>query len=86
MCVSAGETIYGRAVVDPSQELREGFYLMIERVHLCAGRNGYVPSYDPANKHYGCLEPSIELSHRFKILVSYIVNRQMFICLCLIPD
>jgi hypothetical protein len=62
------ETIYGWATIDPSQAPQESFYLIIESVYLCAGRDGYVPSYDPANKHYGCLEPSVELAHRLKIL------------------
>lgn len=66
-------------MVDPSQELREGFRLLIEKVFLCSGRDGYIPSYDPTNNHYGCLEPSIELAYRFKILVSYSVKNKLSI-------
>ncbi|XP_006879676.1 PREDICTED: FRAS1-related extracellular matrix protein 2 [Elephantulus edwardii] len=63
-----GDTIYGRVMVDPVQNLGESFYCSIEKVFLCTGADGYVPKYSPANAEYGCLADSPSLLYRFKIV------------------
>lgn len=70
-CVSvSGDVIYGRVMVDPVQNLGNSFHCTIEKVFLCAGADGYVPKYSPANAEYGCLADSASLLYRFKIVVS----------------
>ncbi|KAK2490138.1 hypothetical protein MC885_014776 [Smutsia gigantea] len=63
-----GDTIYGRVMVDPVQNLGDSFHCSIEKVFLCTGADGYVPKYRPANAEYGCLADSPSLLHRFKIV------------------
>ncbi|XP_066093052.1 FRAS1-related extracellular matrix protein 2 [Saccopteryx bilineata] len=63
-----GDTIYGRVMVDPVQNLGDSFYCSIEKVFLCTGADGYVPKYSPKNAEYGCLADSTSLLHRFKIV------------------
>ncbi|XP_043828212.1 FRAS1-related extracellular matrix protein 3 [Dromiciops gliroides] len=65
---SEGSMIYGRVMVDPVQNLGDTFTCNIEKVFLCTGVDGYVPKYNPENKHYGCLADSPSLLYRFKIL------------------
>ncbi|XP_007950639.1 FRAS1-related extracellular matrix protein 2 [Orycteropus afer afer] len=63
-----GDTIYGRVMVDPVQNLGDSFYCSIEKVFLCTGTDGYVPKYSPVNAEYGCLADSPSLLYRFKIV------------------
>ncbi|XP_064121126.1 extracellular matrix organizing protein FRAS1-like isoform X1 [Macrobrachium nipponense] len=69
-----GETIYGRVLWHPSQDLHSAYQLYIQRVFLCTGVEGYVPTYDPTGElykegpQYGCIQPSSRLRHRFLIL------------------
>ncbi|XP_075419717.1 FRAS1-related extracellular matrix protein 2 [Tenrec ecaudatus] len=63
-----GDTIYGRVMVDPVQNLGDSFYCSIEKVFLCTGTDGYVPKYSPADAEYGCLADSPSLLYRFKIV------------------
>lgn len=72
----AGDTIYGRVMVDPVQNLGDSFICNIEKVFLCTGTDGYVPKYNPSNFEFGCLADSPSLLYRFKIIVS---NRLIFI-------
>ena len=75
-----GERLYGRVFWDPKQDLDSAFRIQLDKVFICAGRNGYTPAYDPTGKiynegpQYGCLEPSGKLKHRFLILVRYITT------------
>ena len=62
--------IYGRVLVDPVQNLGSSFDTNIEKVFVCAGKDGYVPKYNPENLEYGCLADTPNLRERFKILVS----------------
>ncbi|KAG7168269.1 Extracellular matrix protein FRAS1-like, partial [Homarus americanus] len=69
-----GQTIYGRVLWHPSQDLHSAYQLYIQRVFLCTGAEGYVPTYDPTGElyqegpQYGCIQPSSKLRHRFLIL------------------
>uniref|UniRef100_A0A3Q2CQN1 FRAS1 related extracellular matrix 2a n=1 Tax=Cyprinodon variegatus TaxID=28743 RepID=A0A3Q2CQN1_CYPVA len=65
---SEGDTIYGRVMVDPVQNLGDSFFCSIEKVFLCAGADGYVPKYNPTKFEFGCLADSPTLLYRFKIL------------------
>ncbi|XP_051542064.1 FRAS1-related extracellular matrix protein 2-like isoform X3 [Myxocyprinus asiaticus] len=65
---SQGDTIYGRVMVDPVQNLGDSFYCNIEKVHLCTGADGYVPKYNPTKFEFGCLADSPSLLYRFKII------------------
>ncbi|KAM8834642.1 FRAS1-related extracellular matrix protein 2-like isoform 2-T2 [Synchiropus picturatus] len=65
---SEGDTIYGRVMVDPVQNLGDSFSCSIEKVFLCTGADGYVPKYDPTKFEFGCLADSPSLLYRFKIL------------------
>ncbi|XP_045072817.1 FRAS1-related extracellular matrix protein 2-like, partial [Coregonus clupeaformis] len=65
---SEGDTIYGRVMVDPVQNLGDSFFCNIEKVYLCAGADGYVPKYNPTNFEFGCLADSPSLLYRFKII------------------
>ncbi|XP_048840186.1 FRAS1-related extracellular matrix protein 2-like [Brienomyrus brachyistius] len=63
-----GDTIYGRVMVDPVQNLGDSFICNIEKVFLCTGADGYVPKYNPSKSEFGCLADSPSLLHRFKII------------------
>lgn len=65
----AGDTIYGRVMVDPVQNLGDSFICNIEKVFLCTGTDGYVPKYNPGNFEFGCLADAPSLLYRFKIIV-----------------
>ncbi|KTF81550.1 hypothetical protein cypCar_00022092 [Cyprinus carpio] len=65
---SEGDTIYGRVMVDPVQNLGGSFYCNIEKVYLCTGADGYVPKYNPAKSEFGCLADSPSLLYRFKMI------------------
>ena len=70
VCVwTLGDTIYGRVMVDPVQNLGDSFFCHIEKVYLCTGADGYVPKYNPSKFEFGCLADSPSLLYRFKILV-----------------
>lgn len=68
--LSAGDTVYGRVMVDPVQNLGDSFICSIEKVFLCTGTDGYVPKYNPSNFEFGCLADAQSLLYRFKIIVS----------------
>nr|XP_026692904.1 extracellular matrix protein FRAS1 isoform X2 [Ciona intestinalis] len=69
-----GQTIFGRVLWTPSQDLKSAYKLQLEKVYLCTGRDGYIPKFDPTGTvfnngpQYGCIEPSKHLKHRFLIL------------------
>ncbi|XP_077361848.1 FRAS1-related extracellular matrix protein 2-like [Festucalex cinctus] len=63
-----GDTIYGRVMVDPLQNLGDSFSCSIEQVFLCTGADGYIPKYNPSNFEFGCLADSLALLYRFKII------------------
>ncbi|KAJ7997493.1 hypothetical protein DPEC_G00229600 [Dallia pectoralis] len=65
---SEGDTIYGRVMVDPVQNLGDSFFCSIEKVYLCTGADGYVPKYNPDKFEFGCLADSPSLLYRFKII------------------
>ncbi|XP_069576848.1 LOW QUALITY PROTEIN: FRAS1-related extracellular matrix protein 2a [Brachyistius frenatus] len=65
---SEGDTIYGRVMVDPVQNLGDSFFCSIEKVFLCTGADGYVPKYNPTKSEFGCLADSPSLLYRFKIV------------------
>ncbi|XP_029026542.1 FRAS1-related extracellular matrix protein 2b isoform X2 [Betta splendens] len=65
---SQGDTIYGRVMVDPVQNLGDSFICNIEKVFLCTGTDGYVPKYNPSNFEFGCLADAPSLLYRFKII------------------
>ncbi|XP_077421790.1 FRAS1-related extracellular matrix protein 2b isoform X2 [Vanacampus margaritifer] len=65
---SQGDTIYGRVMVDPVQNLGHSFICNIEKVFLCTGADGYVPKYNPDGFEFGCLADSPSLLYRFKII------------------
>lgn len=67
--LSSGDTIYGRVMVDPVQNLGDSFICNIEKVFLCTGTDGYVPKYNPSNFEFGCLADTPSLLYRFKIIV-----------------
>ncbi|XP_051934281.1 FRAS1-related extracellular matrix protein 2b [Hippocampus zosterae] len=63
-----GDTIYGRVMVDPVQNLGDSFICNIEKVFLCTGADGYVPKYNPNGFEFGCLADAPSLLYRFKII------------------
>lgn len=71
---SRGQHLYGRVMWSPSQDLKTAYRLSVEKVYLCTGSNGYIPTYDPAGDVYnegpqfGCIQPSSRLLHRFLVL------------------
>ncbi|XP_037533536.1 FRAS1-related extracellular matrix protein 2b isoform X2 [Nematolebias whitei] len=65
---SQGDTIYGRVMVDPVQNLGDSFFCNIEKVFLCTGADGYVPKYNPSSFEFGCLADAPSLLYRFKII------------------
>ncbi|XP_013794564.2 extracellular matrix protein FRAS1-like [Limulus polyphemus] len=71
---SKGQTVYGRVLWNPEQDLESAYKLQIERLYMCTGRDGYIPTYDPTGEDYneglqfGCIQPNKNLKHRFLIL------------------
>lgn len=71
----AGQTLYGRVLWSPEQNLNAAYKLQLEKVYLCTGRDGYVPFFDPTGTlynegpQYGCIQPNKHLKHRFLLLV-----------------
>lgn len=72
---STGQTLYGRVLWNPEQNLNAAYKLQLEKVYLCTGRDGYVPFFDPTGTlynegpQYGCIQPNKHLKHRFLLLV-----------------
>uniref|UniRef100_A0A8C7CEK8 Fraser extracellular matrix complex subunit 1 n=1 Tax=Oncorhynchus kisutch TaxID=8019 RepID=A0A8C7CEK8_ONCKI len=71
---SMGQTLYGRVLWNPEQNLNSAYKLQLEKVYLCTGRDGYVPFFDPTGTlynegpQYGCIQTNKHLKHRFLIL------------------
>ncbi|KAG9480616.1 hypothetical protein GDO78_012204, partial [Eleutherodactylus coqui] len=71
---SKGQTLYGRVLWNPDQNLNSAYKLQLEKVYLCTGRDGYVPYFDPTGTiynegtQYGCIQPNKNLKHRFLLL------------------
>lgn len=63
-----GSTIYGRVMIDTAQSLGSAYHVVIEKVYLCSGLDGYVPKFDPSVNEFGCLADSENLLYRFKVL------------------
>uniref|UniRef100_A0A3B3VXF3 Fraser extracellular matrix complex subunit 1 n=1 Tax=Poecilia latipinna TaxID=48699 RepID=A0A3B3VXF3_9TELE len=68
------QTLYGRVLWNPEQNLNAAYRLQLEKVYLCTGRDGYVPFFDPTGTlynegpQYGCIQPNKHLKHRFLLL------------------
>lgn len=76
-----GSTIYGRVMIDTAQSLGSAYHVVIEKVYLCSGLDGYVPKFDPSVDEFGCLADSKNLLYRFKVLVNTLTiftNRKFF--------
>lgn len=73
---SPGEVVYGKVRWHPAQDLKDAYRLTIDRVLLCATKDGAEPVVDPVGDMYGhgaqtgCLQPSKVLAHKFVLLVS----------------
>ncbi|KAM9446229.1 extracellular matrix organizing protein FRAS1 [Clarias gariepinus] len=71
---SMGQTLYGKVLWNPEQNLNSAYKLQLEKVYLCTGRDGYVPFFDPTGTlynegpQYGCIQPNKHLKHRFLLL------------------
>ncbi|XP_076856944.1 extracellular matrix organizing protein FRAS1 isoform X2 [Brachyhypopomus gauderio] len=71
---SMGQTLYGRVLWNPDQNLNSAYKLQLEKVYLCTGRDGHVPFFDPTGTlynegpQYGCIQPNKYLKHRFLLL------------------
>ncbi|XP_077332215.1 extracellular matrix organizing protein FRAS1 [Lithobates pipiens] len=71
---SKGQTLYGRVLWNPDQNLNSAYKLQLEKVYLCTGKDGYVPFFDPTGTiysegpQYGCIQPNKNLKHRFLLL------------------
>ncbi|XP_030272850.1 extracellular matrix organizing protein FRAS1 isoform X1 [Sparus aurata] len=71
---SMGQTLYGRVLWNPEQNLNAAYKLQLEKVYLCTGKDGYVPFFDPTGTlynegpQYGCIQPNKHLKHRFLLL------------------
>ncbi|XP_052791092.1 extracellular matrix organizing protein FRAS1-like isoform X2 [Mya arenaria] len=69
-----GDQLYGRVLWSPEQDLQAAFSLALERVYICAGRDGHIPTYDPtgtvynSGPQYGCIRPGPDLKYRFLVL------------------
>ena len=73
---SPGQTIFGRVLWNPDQDLNEAYKLQIEKLYICTGTNGFVPYYDPTGEldeegpQLGCMQHNKHLKHRFLVSVS----------------
>ena len=56
-------------MIDTAQSLGSAYHVVIEKVYLCSGLDGYVPKFDPSVNEFGCLADSKNLLYRFKVLV-----------------
>ncbi|XP_043916303.1 extracellular matrix organizing protein FRAS1-like [Protopterus annectens] len=71
---SRGQTLYGRVLWNPEQDLNSAYKLQLEKVYLCTGRDGHVPFFDPTGTIYnegpqfGCIQPNKHLKYRFLLL------------------
>ena len=65
-------------MVDKAFGLGSAYHVRVEKVYLCSGLDGFIPSFDPNTKNYGCLADSPNLRHRFKILVSNVTFVRAF--------
>ena len=65
-------------MIDTAQSLGSAYHVVIEKVYLCSGLDGYVPKFDPSVNEFGCLADSNNLLYRFKILVRILVNALLF--------
>ncbi|XP_033644314.1 extracellular matrix protein FRAS1-like [Asterias rubens] len=69
-----GQTIFGRVLWNPDQDLDRAYKLQIDKVYLCTGADGFVPYYDPGGEIYkegpqfGCMQENRKLKHRFLLL------------------
>nr|XP_033819322.1 extracellular matrix protein FRAS1 isoform X2 [Geotrypetes seraphini] len=71
---SKGQTLFGRVLWNPDQNLNSAYRLQLEKVYLCTGKDGHVPFFDPTGTiynegpQYGCIQPYKHLKHRFLLL------------------
>lgn len=71
---SMGQTLYGRVLWNPAQDLNSAYKLQLEKVFLCTGRDGHVPFFDPTGTIYsegpqfGCIQHNKHLKYRFLLL------------------
>lgn len=66
-------------MIDTAQSLGSAYHVVIEKVYLCSGLDGYVPKFDPSVNEFGCLADSSTLLYRFKILVCCVRLHSAFI-------
>ncbi|CAG5094102.1 Oidioi.mRNA.OKI2018_I69.XSR.g13247.t3.cds [Oikopleura dioica] len=71
---SKGSKVFARIMWESQQDLKSAYNLQIEKVYICTGSNGYIPTFDPTGEmygegpQYGCIKPIKEISSRFLIL------------------
>lgn len=68
--VFEGEKIYGRIDMNAVETMGDHVKISLEKVFLCSGKDGYIPTYDPQNGQYGCLSKSENLEYQVKVIVS----------------
>ena len=61
-------------MIQNDPKIKDAYKLQLEKVYLCTGSNGFVPTFDPSGEiygqgpQYGCIRPMKSISHRFLIL------------------
>ena len=65
-----GEKIYGKIEMNDVQRMGDHLQVSLEKVYLCSGKDGYIPTFDPENGQYGCLSQSENLEYHVKVIVS----------------
>ena len=68
--VFLGEKIYGKIEMNDVQRMGDHLQVSLEKVYLCSGKDGYIPTFDPENGQYGCLSQSENLEYHVKVIVS----------------
>ncbi|XP_062590289.1 extracellular matrix protein 3-like [Saccostrea cucullata] len=63
-----GEKIYGRIDIKSVQRMGEHLQVSLEKVFICSGKDGYIPTFDPESEQYGCLSDSEKLQYHLKII------------------
>lgn len=72
-----GDNIFGRVMVDNNDNT---YRVKIEKVLLCAGQDGYIPTFKPSNNEFGCLVDTDRLKYRLQVLVSVSCS-PLFMCI-----
>ncbi|KAF6028614.1 FREM2 [Bugula neritina] len=64
----SGERIYGRVDTRELNDTALPHEVFVEKVYVCAGKNGFVPKYAPDSQEYGCAAMTGDLQAQYKIL------------------